>query len=47
MSYANHVYRTRSSVLQPSYVGEEVFDVTHKVYYRSTGLTINDWAALN
>jgi hypothetical protein len=34
-------------VLQPSYIGEEVFDDTHKVYYRSTGFTRDDWAALN
>ena len=34
-------------VLQPSYVGEEVFDDADKVYYRSVGLAENDWVVLN
>ena len=45
--YPYGVNGSPQGVLQPSFVGEEVFDTLNKVYYRATGLTKDDWVALN
>lgn len=45
--YPYGVNGSPQGVLQPGFVGEEVFDALNKVYYRATGLTKDDWVALN